>query len=269
VSVKRARARLDELVVARGLAESRSKAQALILAGRVLVDDAPQGKPGTRVAADAALRVRGAERRYVSRGGEKLAGALAALALAPAGLRCADVGASTGGFTDCLLQRGAAEVLALDVGHGQFAASLRGDPRVTLRERTNVRYYALEPGVAPFDLVVADLSFISLRRVLAPLIALVRPGGQLLCLVKPQFELERGQVGKGGVVRDPALRARAVALVREAAAAAGLELRGEADSVLPGPKGNLERFLLLGRALAADPGSRGSQDPVAAPRNPR
>jgi len=254
---KPGRVRVDQRVLELGLEASRARAQARILAGDVRQGDRVLDKPGALIPADSPLELR-ARSPYVSRGGEKLAGALAAFGLDPAGLRCADVGASTGGFTDCLLQRGAAEVLALDVGRGQFAARLRADPRLTLRERTNVRYYALEPGTPPFDLVTADLSFIALRRVLEPLRALLRPGGLLLCLVKPQFELGRGLVGKGGVVRDPALRARAVALVREAAVAAGLEPLGEADSVLEGPKGNLERFLLL---RCAPPAPGGAQDP--------
>jgi 23S rRNA (cytidine1920-2'-O)/16S rRNA (cytidine1409-2'-O)-methyltransferase len=239
--------RVDQRVLELGLSDSRARAQARIRAGDVRWGDRVLDKPGALIPADSELVLR-ARSPYVSRGGEKLAGALDALGLDPAGLRCADVGASTGGFSDCLLQRGAREVLAIDVGYGQLAARLRADPRVRLRERTNIRYYELEPGVEPFDLVTADLAFISLRRVLGPLGALVRPGGSLLCLVKPQFELGRAQVGKGGVVRDPALRARAVALVREAALGLGLEPLGEADSVLAGPKGNVERFLLLRRA---------------------
>jgi 23S rRNA (cytidine1920-2'-O)/16S rRNA (cytidine1409-2'-O)-methyltransferase len=241
------RVRVDQRVLELGLEDSRARAQARILAGDVRWGDRVLDKPGTLIPAGAELELR-ARSPYVSRGGEKLAGALDALGLDPAGLRCADVGASTGGFSDCLLQRGAREILAIDVGYGQLAARLRADPRVRLRERTNIRFYELEPGLEPFDLVTADLSFTSLRLVLDPLTALVRAGGSLLCLVKPQFELEREQVGKGGVVRDPELRARAVALVREAALARALEPRGEADSVLAGPKGNLERFLLLRRA---------------------
>lgn len=244
---ERSRVRVDQRVLELGLSDSRARAQARILAGDVRWGERVLDKPGALIPAGTELQLR-ARSPYVSRGGEKLAGALEALALDPAGLRCADVGASTGGFSDCLLQRGAREILAIDVGYGQLALRLRADPRVLLRERTNIRYYELEPGMAPFDLVTADLSFISLRRVLEPLAALVREGGSLLCLVKPQFELERAQVGKGGVVRDPVLRARAVQLVREAAAGLGLEPRGEADSVLRGPKGNQERFLLLCRA---------------------
>ena len=246
----KARTRLDVRLVELGLAESPVRAQAFIAAGVVKLGDRVVDKPGTLVPADAQLVLK-SRSPFVSRGGEKLAGALNALGIEVAGLRCADVGASTGGFTDCLLQRGAASVLALDVGYGQLAAKLRGDPRVVVRERTNVRSFALGPDQPPYDLVTADVSFISLRRVLPSLIALARPGGRLLLMVKPQFELERSAVERGGVVRDPALRARAVREVREAAEALGLVALGEADSVLAGPKGNREVFLLLGRPACA------------------
>jgi 23S rRNA (cytidine1920-2'-O)/16S rRNA (cytidine1409-2'-O)-methyltransferase len=240
----RARVRLDQRLVELGLETTKSRAQARILAGDVRLNDRVVDKPGTLVDANAEP-VLIARSPYVSRGGEKLAGALHALGIDPTGLACADAGASTGGFTDCLLQRGAKSVLALDVGYGQLAAKLRGDPRVDVRERTNVRHFALGPDEPRFDLVTADVSFISLRVVLPALIDLARPGGQLLLLVKPQFELERGAVGKGGVVRDPELRARAVREVREAAEAAGLRVLGEAESVLAGPKGNREVFVWL------------------------
>ena len=229
-----------------GLEESRSRARARILAGEVRLGTERIDKPGTLVPAEAIPALVG-RARDVSRGGQKLEGALREFELDPAGLCCADVGASTGGFTDCLLQAGAERVLALDVGYGQLALSLRQDPRVEVSERTNVRYYRRPPGSAPFDLVVADLSFISLRLVLVRLRDLVRPGGRLLVLVKPQFELERGAVGSGGVVRDPEARDRAVRQVREAAERLGLAVEGEAESVLAGPKGNRERFLLLVR----------------------
>jgi 23S rRNA (cytidine1920-2'-O)/16S rRNA (cytidine1409-2'-O)-methyltransferase len=236
--------RLDERVLAEGLAETRSRAEALIRAGRVLVDDTPVEKPGTRIAAGARLRLRGGAKPFVSRGGEKLAGALEDLGVDPAGRLCLDVGASTGGFSDCLLQRGARHVVAVDVGYGQLAAGLRADPRVTLLERTNARH--LEPQALPdgIELVTVDVSFISLRLLLARLRA-VAPGADLLLLVKPQFEVGKGQVGKGGVVRDAGLRAGAVTAVREAAEALGYEALGEADSRLPGPRGNREIFLWL------------------------
>lgn len=245
-------ARLDERLLAEGLAPTRSQAEALIRSGRVLVDDVPVEKPGTRVRAEASVRVRGETPRFVSRGGEKLAGALADLGVDPAGKRCLDVGASTGGFTDCLLAAGARSVVALDVGYGQLAVKLRADPRVEVRERCNAR--ALEPGdlPAPIDLVCIDVSFISVR-VLLPALVRVAPDAEWLVLVKPQFEVGKGRVGKGGVVRDDALRAQAVRDVREAAEALGLVALGEAESRLAGPKGNREVFLRLrSRAASAE-----------------
>lgn len=227
-----------------GLAPSRTVAQGLIRAGKVLVDDVPVDKPGTRIRADAALRVRGAARRFVSRGGEKLAGALEDLGIEPAGQVCLDLGASTGGFTDCLLQGGARAVVAVDVGYGQLDLKLRDDPRVRVLERTNARH--LDPEALPeaITLVTIDVSFISSTHLLARLPELA-PGADVLVMVKPQFELEPGRVGKGGVVRDDALRGEAVAKVREAALALGYTARGEAESRLAGPKGNREVFLWL------------------------
>jgi 23S rRNA (cytidine1920-2'-O)/16S rRNA (cytidine1409-2'-O)-methyltransferase len=210
----------------------------------VLVDDVPVDKPGTLVAADAALRLRGAQRRFASRAGEKLAGALADLGVDPAGRACLDVGASTGGFTDCLLQAGAASVVALDVGYGQLDLQLRNDTRVRLLERTNARH--LQPEAIPerIELVTLDVSFISARLVL-PAIARVAPQAEVLVLVKPQFEVGKGRVGKGGVVRDEALRAEAVESVAECARALGYAVAGRVESRLPGPKGNREVFLWL------------------------
>jgi 23S rRNA (cytidine1920-2'-O)/16S rRNA (cytidine1409-2'-O)-methyltransferase len=238
--------RLDARLVELGLESSLARAQARILAGEVRLGDRVVDKAGMLVPADAQLALKPMP-RFVSRGGEKLAGALEALGVEVRGLRCADVGASTGGFTDCLLQHGAAHVLALDVGYGQLASKLRDDSRVAVRERTNLRHFALEDGEPPFDLVTVDVSFISLRTLLPRLRALARPGGRLLLMVKPQFELERGAVERGGVVRDPELRARAVREVREAAEAIGLVALGQSDSALAGPKGNIEVFLLLAR----------------------
>jgi len=236
--------RLDALLVERALSESRTRAQSLILAGRVLVDDVPVEKPGTQVCADAALRVRGTTRVFVSRGGEKLAGALSDLALDPRGLDCLDVGASTGGFTDCLLQHGARRVVAVDVGYGQLHSKLRADPRVRVLERTHARELTSEQLGAPVDLVTVDVSFISLRLVLPALRALA-PGAEFLVLVKPQFEVGKAQVEKGGVVRDEAKRAQAVASVRACAEGLGLEAAGEVESRLAGPKGNREVFVRL------------------------
>lgn len=248
--------RLDERVVREGLAESRSAAQALILSGRVLVDDVPVDKPGTRIAAEKALRLKGGARPFVSRGGEKLAAALDDLGLDPTGRVCLDVGASTGGFTDCLLQRGAVRVVAVDVGHGQIHSRLALDPRVEVREGVNARHLAPADFVDRFELVVADVSFISLELVL-PALAACAPQADWVVLVKPQFEVGREQVGKGGVVRDDALRAGAADKIARAARAHGRFERGRVDSRVPGPKGNREIFLWLS-ARPADEGGAGS-----------
>ena len=242
--------RIDRLLVERGLVASRERARRLVMAGAVLVGDRPVTKPGAEVPAGAEVRLREPDSPYVSRGGEKLAGALDAFGIDVRGLSALDVGASTGGFTDCLLQRGARRVVALDVGYGQLAWRLRQDPRVVVIERTNVR--ALVPGALPEppDLAVVDVSFISLVTVLPVVVGALRPGATIVALVKPQFEVGRERVGKGGVVRDAAARADAVARVRRAAEALGLVVRGEAESVLPGPKGNREVFLRLNRSRA-------------------
>jgi len=239
--------------VREGLAPTRTRAQALIRSGQVLVDDVPVDKPGTPIRAASVLRVRQAARRFVSRGGEKLAGALADLGIDARGRRCLDIGASTGGFSDCLLQAGAASVVALDVGYGQLDPRLREDPRVTVLERTNAR--SLQPAALfeGVDLVSVDVSFISVR-LLLPAIARVAPRAELLVLVKPQFELGRERVGKGGVVRDDAARAEAADGIVAAARALGYALLGRADSRLAGPKGNREIFLWL-RPASADPAS--------------
>jgi 23S rRNA (cytidine1920-2'-O)/16S rRNA (cytidine1409-2'-O)-methyltransferase len=230
--------RLDVLLVERGLAESRAQAQALVLAGRVRGYD----KPGTQVDDAAEVEV---ERPppYVSRGGEKLARALDAFGLDPTGRGCLDVGASTGGFTDVLLQRGAARVIALDVGYGQLHDRLRRDSRVTVLERTNARELRELP-FAP-DLVVGDVSFISLKLALPPALALAQAGWEAVVLVKPQFEAGRGEVGRGGVVRDPVVRRRVLREIAVAAVGWGGETVGVVDSGLPGPKGNREVFLHL------------------------
>jgi len=242
--MKRSRERLDERVVREGLASTRAQAQALILAGRVLVDDAPGPKAGQAVAPEARVRLRGEERRFASRGGDKLAGALADLALDPAGKVCLDLGASTGGFVDCLLQHGAARVVAVDVGYGQLDLRLRDDPRVRLLERTNARHLTEADLPEAIELVTIDVSFIS-ATLLLPRVAALAPRAELLVLVKPQFEVGREKVGKGGVVRNDADRRAAVERVRRAAEALGYRPRGEAESRLPGPKGNREIFLWL------------------------
>jgi 23S rRNA (cytidine1920-2'-O)/16S rRNA (cytidine1409-2'-O)-methyltransferase len=232
--------RLDVLLVERGLAETRSQAQALVLAGRV----PGHSKAGEQVDETAELDV-SAGPRFVSRGGEKLAHALAELDVDVAGADCLDVGASTGGFTDCLLQAGAARVIALDVGYGQLHPRLRSDPRVTVLERTNVR--SLDCTSLPYrpNFVTADVSFISLAKALPPALACAAPGWRALVLVKPQFEAGPADVGKGGVVRDPAVRARILDEIAAQVPEWGARLEGVVDSGLPGPKGNRELFLHL------------------------
>jgi 23S rRNA (cytidine1920-2'-O)/16S rRNA (cytidine1409-2'-O)-methyltransferase len=230
--------RLDVLLVERGLAETRSQAQALVLAGRV----PGHSKAGEQVDEAADLAV-AATPRFVSRGGEKLANALAACAIDPAGLDCLDVGASTGGFTDVLLQAGARRVIALDVGYGQLHERLRQDPRVVVLERTNARHVSGLPFAPAF--VVCDVSFIGVRTALPPALALAAPGWQALVLVKPQFEAGRADVGRGGVVRDPDVHRRVIRTVADAALGWGAEVVGVVDSGLPGPKGNREFFLHL------------------------
>ena len=229
--------RLDVVLVERGLAATRSQAQALVLAGLVTGYD----KPGTQIDDEVALAV---ERppQFVSRGGEKLAHALAAFAVSPDGRDCLDVGASTGGFTDCLLQKGARRVIALDVGHGQLHPRLRGDSRVTVLERTNARGLTRLP-FAP-DLVACDVSFISVTTALPPILRLAREGWEAVVLVKPQFEAGRADAPKG-VVRDPDVHRRTVKAVAEASAGWGAAVIGVVDSGLPGPKGNREFFLHL------------------------
>ncbi|GAA1834804.1 TlyA family RNA methyltransferase [Luedemannella flava] len=252
------RNRLDTELVRRGLARSREQAAELVAAGVVEVRGTTATKAAAMVdPADAVRVVEGGRDDYVSRGAHKLIGALAAFG--PAGLtvsgrRCLDAGASTGGFTDVLLREGAAEVVAVDVGYGQLAWSLRNDPRVWVQDRTNVR--SLDPDVigGPVALTVADLSFISLRLVLPALAACTAPDGDLVPMVKPQFEVGKERVGAGGVVRDPALRAEAVLDVAAAAAELGLGVAGVVASPLPGPAGNVEFFLWLRRgAPPADP----------------
>jgi 23S rRNA (cytidine1920-2'-O)/16S rRNA (cytidine1409-2'-O)-methyltransferase len=229
--------RVDVLLVERGLAESRAQAQALVLAGRVPGHD----KPGTQVDDDADLRI-DAPPPFVSRGGEKLAHALDRLGVDPAGRDALDVGASTGGFTDCLLQRGAARVIALDVGYGQLHPKLRADPRVTVLERVNARAVTELP--FPPGLVTCDVSFISVRTALPPVLALAAPGWEAVVLVKPQFEAGRADAPRG-VVRDPVVRRRVARDVVEAAVAWPARTVGVVDSGLPGPKGNRELFVHL------------------------
>jgi 23S rRNA (cytidine1920-2'-O)/16S rRNA (cytidine1409-2'-O)-methyltransferase len=246
------RTRLDAELVRRGLARSRAQAAELIAAGHVSVAGQAAAKAATQVGQDAPITIRrtDGEPDYASRGGHKLAGALDAFSdLKVAGRRCLDAGASTGGFTDVLLRAGAAHVIAVDVGYGQLAWNLRSDPRVTVLDRVNVRNLRPEQVAAPPDLppglVTADLSFISLTQVLPALTKVAAEDADYVLLVKPQFEVGKGQVGAGGVVRDPELRAEAVAAVARAASDLGLGVRGVTASPLPGPSGNVEYFLWL------------------------
>jgi len=239
------RVRLDRELVRRGLAPSREAASAAIRAGQVLVGGAVAAKPSTLVSTADPVALAGPARRWASRGGDKLAPALERLQVPAAGRRCLDAGASTGGFTDVLLAAGAAEVVAVDVGYGQLDLRLRQDPRVTVLDRTNARDLDAERIGGPVDLTVADLSFISLRLVLPALARVTGDDGDLVLLVKPQFEAGREAVGRGGVVRDPAARAAAVRAVADAGASLGLGVAGICPSPLPGPAGNLELFLHL------------------------
>ena len=245
------KARLDAELVRRGLARSRVQAADLIAAGQVVVAGQAAEKAATQVGQDAAISIRrpaGAEPDYASRGGHKLAGALAAFdGLVVAGRRCLDAGASTGGFTDVLLRAGAAHVVAADVGYGQLAWRLRADERVTVLDRVNVRNLQPSQIGGPAELVTADLSFISLTQVLPALAACASADADFVLLVKPQFEVGKGNVGAGGVVRDPQLRAAAVAAVAAAALTIGLGTAGVTASPLPGPAGNVEYFLWLRR----------------------
>jgi 23S rRNA (cytidine1920-2'-O)/16S rRNA (cytidine1409-2'-O)-methyltransferase len=241
------RQRIDVLLVERGLAESRTKAQALVMAGAVVVGETRVDKPGALVDPEAAIRLKegAAPQRYVSRGALKLEKALDVFPIDPRGKTCADLGASTGGFTDLLLQRGAARVYAVDVGYGQLHPKLRGDPRVVVRERENARALTVEALGEPVDLVTGDLSFISLRLVLPAVKALLANGGEAVLLVKPQFEVGKGEVGKGGVVRDDAKRRGALDAIVDAARALGFEVLGHAESPIEGPAGNREWLLAL------------------------
>ncbi len=235
--------RLDRALAVRGLARSRTEAQGLIAAGQVRVDGRPAEKASQLVADEAALLVEGERSPYVSRGGLKLAAALDAFVLPVVGRTALDVGASTGGFTDCLLQRGAARVVAVDAGHGQMASEIAADPRVHSREGVNARFLSSADFDSLFELIVADLSFISLTLVLPALAPLLRPGGDLIVLVKPQFEVGAAHLGKGGIVRDLSQRSEAVHRVMGAAAALGLTVRGQIVSPIRGGDGN-EEFLL-------------------------
>jgi 23S rRNA (cytidine1920-2'-O)/16S rRNA (cytidine1409-2'-O)-methyltransferase len=239
--------RADALLVEQGLADSRARAQALILAGEVFCGDQRVEKAGAQLSMDSQLRVRDRQ-KFVSRGGSKLEGALEDLSFAVDGLRAADIGASTGGFTDCLLQHGALSVHAVDVGHGQLADKLRKDARVVVLEQTNARTLGVEQLGGAVDLVVVDASFISLDKLLPALFGICAPGGHLLALIKPQFEVGREEASRGGgVIRDEAVREAAVQKVLASVEVAGFVRLGDARCRVPGPKGNVEHFVLARR----------------------
>jgi 23S rRNA (cytidine1920-2'-O)/16S rRNA (cytidine1409-2'-O)-methyltransferase len=241
------RERIDKLLVERGLAATRTKAQAMVMAGVVLVDEQRVEKPSEQFNSNSDIRIKGGDdptSRYVGRGGLKLEAALREFQIDVAGLTCLDVGASTGGFTDCLLQNGARKVFAIDVGHNQIDWRLRNDPRVEVREGINARFLKSEDFSQKFDLVVMDVSFISATKVLPAIVPLLVGGGSIITLIKPQFEVGRGEVGGGGIVRDPAKRARVVDEVNAAARALGLQVVKVIESPIQGAEGNVE-FLAL------------------------
>jgi 23S rRNA (cytidine1920-2'-O)/16S rRNA (cytidine1409-2'-O)-methyltransferase len=244
--------RLDKVLVTRGFAPSRERAQSLILAGAVVVDGERQEKAGTLIRPEAAIRLTHNPQPYVSRGGLKIEKALDFFSIDPNGKVVMDVGASTGGFTDCLLQRGARRVYAVDVGYGQLAWKLQQDPRVINLQRRNIRHLRWEEVGEEMDLAVVDTSFISLELVIPPILTFLKEGGGLLTLVKPQFEVGKGEVGKGGVVRDEEKHHQTVKKIREFAIGEGLLPRGVMESPLRGPKGNREFFLYCERPHGKD-----------------
>ncbi len=245
------KARLDVLLVERGLQESRQKAQATIMSGLVFVDDKRVDKPGTSVASDARIEIRGNTLRYVSRGGLKLEKAMQTFPITLDGTVCADIGASTGGFTDCMLQNGASKVYAVDVGYGQLAWKLRSDERVVCMERTNARYLSHEQVPDELDFASVDVSFISLRLILPAVCGLLKDGGHVVCLVKPQFEAGKELVGKKGVVRDPAVHLQVLEAFLKNAKDSGFTVLGVTYSPIRGPEGNIEYLGYLQKGEAA------------------
>jgi 23S rRNA (cytidine1920-2'-O)/16S rRNA (cytidine1409-2'-O)-methyltransferase len=244
--------RIDKLLVERGLAESRTKAQAMVMAGVVLVNEQRVNKASDLIAPDAVLRIKGGDdpaSRYVGRGGLKLEAALREFAIDPHEFLCLDVGASTGGFTDCLLQHGATKVIALDVGHNQIDYRLRTDARVDVREGVNARQLKPEDFPKKFDLVVMDVSFISATKIMPAIVPLLAGTGRLITLIKPQFEVGRGEVGKGGIVRDPEKHARVIEEVNRAAQGFGLQIRKVIESPIHGADGNVEFLALYEKAV--------------------
>jgi 23S rRNA (cytidine1920-2'-O)/16S rRNA (cytidine1409-2'-O)-methyltransferase len=241
--------RIDKHLVDMGLAESREAAKAMILAGSVIVSDRRIDKPGEQIGIQETIRIRGSKAPYVSRGGQKIEKALDYFGVDPDAKIVLDIGASTGGFTDCLLQRGAAKVFALDVGYGQLAWSLQKDPRVVSIERTNIRKVTPGDFTDLFELITIDVSFISLTLVLPAALELLKPDGMILALIKPQFEVGKGEVGKKGVVRDPIKHSAVVKKIKEFASGVDLHTEGVIESPLLGPEGNKEFFILLRKSI--------------------
>ncbi len=237
--------RIDKLLMEKGLAQSRERARALLLEGKVIVEGEVVDKPGTRIGTDAVIRLMEEDLPFVSRGGRKLEGALDAFSVDPKGWVVMDVGASTGGFTDCVLQRGAAKVYAVDVGYGQLAWKLQKDPRVVNLERRNIRYLQKEDVSEEVDLILIDTSFISIEKFLPHLLGFLKAGGIMISLIKPQFEVGKGQVGKGGIVKDAALHQQVIERISAFSRSLGLKVLGVTESPLLGPKGNKEFFIYL------------------------
>jgi len=237
--------RLDKLLVDKGIIPTREKARALIIAGKVAVEGRLIDKPGTKIDIEAQIQLKGETLPYVSRGGEKLEGALRVYDIDPKGLVVMDVGASTGGFTDCVLQKGARKVYAVDVGYGQLAWKLQKDPRVVNLERRNIRYLEREEVEDEIDLILIDTSFISVEKFIPHLLGFLKKGGSILSLIKPQFEVGKGEVGKGGVVRDAALHQKVIDRISTFCRGLGLKVLGVTESPLLGPKGNKEFFIYL------------------------
>jgi 23S rRNA (cytidine1920-2'-O)/16S rRNA (cytidine1409-2'-O)-methyltransferase len=251
--------RLDKLLVEKGIVQSRERARALILAGRVAVEGRTIDKPGTQIEIEAQLQLRGENQPYVSRGGIKLEGALDAFEIDPKGMIVMDVGASTGGFTDCILQRGARKVYAVDVGYGQLAWKLQKDFRVVNLERRNIRYLRREEVEGEMDLILIDTSFISIEKFLPHLLGFLKKGGSIISLIKPQFEVGKGEVGKGGVVRDKALHEKVIDRISKFSRGLGLKVLGVTESPLLGPKGNKEFFIYLRKENERDGQTEGTR----------
>jgi len=251
--------RFDKLLVEKGMVQSRERARALIMAGKVYVEGKRIDKPGTMINAEALLQLKGGDSFYVSRGGEKLEGALKTFGIDPKGTIVMDIGASTGGFTDCILQKGAKKVYAVDVGYGQLAWKLQKDLRVVNLERRNTRYLKREEVQNEIDLILIDTSFISIEKFLPHLLGFLKKGGSLLCLIKPQFEVGKGEVGKGGVVRDKVLHEKVIDRISTFSQRLGLKVLGVTESPLLGPKGNKEFFIYLRKENERDGQTEGTR----------